>query len=678
MWTRNFWLVLCLCTVISAPTANAKVSQEPQLRRIIPADVLAYIRIPNLWGFLSDPKGSVLDDALINEAHRRIIEAVKESMGERFLKLADPKWSTLIQTVFSQLASPLELALEMNEGQPLQTATFLISATFSCHSLEEFKSFLTGFTGNSPDLNLLSDVSPDGHAILTARDMPIFVHYDAEKRLFRAMIGMSVNESMFKEKLANLTPVETHPMYPFENETDESRQGFFAWFNAAKIMPAIKDSMPPRDLEAMEKWGLTDVRGVALGWGVSKGKGCLKLSIDAPKTGYRKLFPDIQNNFSLSASGMPETVVTLSLRLKEITRAVKTLAEEENIQALRTLREADNMCQEYLKMPLDDVLEAFGPEMIVFRDKIDTFLALEIGNSEEMNRLLTNISNHPDTSLETHEKDGKQYWHLKLPSIFSQAAKEETTRPSERLASGILNAIKTHLFWTQDGDYLVFSSVPQALFDRADFLERVPIKSWIDKTHDAQHAVLNLSTCLPGVPSKLYYAYLQFLCLLGDISGHPVDLFDLPSARQADLPLMGAYGFKIDWADPVVSLSFTFENNPLEFLLAQNTSATIAAAGFMAAVAIPNFLAYRTRAYDAEANADIKNAYLAVQAYFTDHPGGTVTLEDLMRIGYRRSEGVALTIENGAEDTLKMSSHHEKGKTVYFIDSMGNIEEISR
>jgi type IV pilus assembly protein PilA len=141
---------------------------------------------------------------------------------------------------------------------------------------------------------------------------------------------------------------------------------------------------------------------------------------------------------------------------------------------------------------------------------------------------------------------------------------------------------------------------------------------------------------------------------------------------------MGAYGFKIDWADPVVSLSFTFENNPLEFLLAQNTSATIAAAGFMAAVAIPNFLAYRTRAYDAEANADIKNAYLAAQAYFTDHPGGTVTLEDLMRIGYRRSEGVALTIENGAEDTLKMSSHHEKGKTVYFIDSMGNIEEISR
>jgi hypothetical protein len=174
MWTRNFWLVLCLCTVISAPTANAKVSQEPQLRRIIPADVLAYIRIPNLWGFLSDPKGSVLDDALINEAHRRIIEAVKESMGERFLKLADPKWSTLIQTVFSQLASPLELALEMNEGQPLQTATFLISATFSCHSLEEFKSFLTGFTGNSPDLHHWKPMKRTGNNTGTSNCLPFF------------------------------------------------------------------------------------------------------------------------------------------------------------------------------------------------------------------------------------------------------------------------------------------------------------------------------------------------------------------------------------------------------------------------------------------------------------------------------------------------------------------------
>jgi len=678
MWSRNFWVAICLIIIISAPTANAKVSQEPRLREIISAGTLGYIRIPNLWGLLSDPKGSILDDALKNKEHARIIKAVKESMGERLLNLADPEWSPVIETVFSQLASPIELALEIPEDQPLQMATLLISATLSINSLEGFKAFLTRLAENSPGLNLMGEVSPEGYATLTTRGMPVFVQYDPEKGLFWAMTGMSVKEATFKERLTKLTPVEAHPMYPFENEIDESRQGFFAWLDIAKIMPTMKASMTPGDLEIMDKWGLTDVRSIALGWGVSKGKGRLKLSIDAPKAGYRKLFPDIENHFRLWASGIPETVFTLSLPLKEITRAGNTLAEKENIPVFRMLREADNACQKHLKMPLDDVLEAFGPEMIIFRDQIDTFLALEIGNREKMNRLLANISKQPDASLETHEKDGKRYWHLRLPSIFFPVDKKETSRPPERLAFEIFNAIKTHLFWTEDGDYLVFASVPQALFDRANFLERVSIKSWIDKTQNAQHAVLNLSTRLPGVPSKVYYAYLQFLCLLGDIAGHPVDLFGLPSARQVNLPVKGVYGFQIDWNDPVVSLSLTFENNPLEFLMAQDALTTIAAAGVLAAVAIPDFVVYRTRAYDAAASADIKNAYTAAQAYFADDPDKTVTIKDLKQRGYRPGEGVVLTIEDGRQDTLKMASYHRKGKTVYFINSMGNIEKSPR
>jgi len=679
MLIRIFWIVVCcLSTIISCPPSEANISQEPQLRKSISAGTLGYIRIPNFWGFLSDPKGNILDDVLKNEEHARLITSIKTSMDERFLNLADPKWSPVIETVFSELASPIELALEMPEGQPLQAATLLISATLSSDSLEEFKAFLTSLAEKSGNLNLLSDASPDGHAILTARDMPIFVHFDPVKKLFRAMIGMSANETIFKDRLSKMAPIETHPMYRFENEIDESRQGFFAWLNVGKIMPTIKASMPPGNLEGMEKWGLTNVRNIALGWGVSKGKGRLKLSIDAPKTGYRKLFPDIENNFRLWASGIPETVATLSLPLKEISRALKTLAEKENIPAYRLFQEADNACRKYFQMPLDNVLAAFGPEMILFKDEIDTFLALQIGNREEMERLLTNISKHPDTSLVIHEKDGKQYSHLTLPSVFSPVDAEETSRASERMALGILRAIRTHLFWTEDGGYLVFASVPQALFDRDHFLERVPIKPWMDKTQEAQHAVLSFSTRLSGVPAKVYYAYLGFLCILGDIAGHPVDLFGLPSARQADLPLKGVYGFQFDWSDPLVSLSLTFENNPLEFLMAQNASTAIAATGIVAAVAIPNLMAYRTRAYDATANADIKNAYMAAQTYFMDHPDETVAIEDLMEMGYRPSEGVVLTIEDGGRNSFKMISYHGMGKTVYSIDSKGTIKESRR
>ena len=55
----------------------------------------------------------------------------------------------------------------------------------------------------------------------------------------------------------------------------------------------------------------------------------------------------------------------------------------------------------------------------------------------------------------------------------------------------------------------------------------------------------------------------------------------------------------------------------------------IAIIGILAAIAIPNFIAYRKRGYESAANADIKNAYTAAQAYFTDHQGSTVDLAAL-------------------------------------------------
>jgi len=89
---------------------------------------------------------------------------------------------------------------------------------------------------------------------------------------------------------------------------------------------------------------------------------------------------------------------------------------------------------------------------------------------------------------------------------------------------------------------------------------------------------------------------------------------------------------------------------------------------------IPNFLAYRAQGYDSVANADIKNAYTAAQAYFADYPDAIVTNRELSHSGYRPSEGVTLTIENGKVKTLKMTSVHEGGRKVYSVDWKGKIE----
>lgn len=96
--------------------------------------------------------------------------------------------------------------------------------------------------------------------------------------------------------------------------------------------------------------------------------------------------------------------------------------------------------------------------------------------------------------------------------------------------------------------------------------------------------------------------------------------------------------------------------------------------GILAAIAIPNYIAYKNKAYDGAATQEIRNAYTAAQAYFVDYPDGTITIRELKQAGYSSDEGVILTIENGKMRTLKMAFAYEKGKRVYCVDWQGTIE----
>jgi type IV pilus assembly protein PilA len=99
----------------------------------------------------------------------------------------------------------------------------------------------------------------------------------------------------------------------------------------------------------------------------------------------------------------------------------------------------------------------------------------------------------------------------------------------------------------------------------------------------------------------------------------------------------------------------------------------IAIIGILAAIAIPNFISYRKRGYDAAANADIKNAYTAAQAYFTDYPSKTVTVGLIEGYGYKATTDVTLTVTKGTQATLALTSKHANGDKTYSVDSEGAI-----
>jgi type IV pilus assembly protein PilA len=67
----------------------------------------------------------------------------------------------------------------------------------------------------------------------------------------------------------------------------------------------------------------------------------------------------------------------------------------------------------------------------------------------------------------------------------------------------------------------------------------------------------------------------------------------------------------------------------------------VAIIGILSAIAVPQFTQYRNRGYRAALNSDLRNAFTAAQAYFTDYPNATVdTLAKLTNSGFQKSPNV--------------------------------------
>jgi len=103
----------------------------------------------------------------------------------------------------------------------------------------------------------------------------------------------------------------------------------------------------------------------------------------------------------------------------------------------------------------------------------------------------------------------------------------------------------------------------------------------------------------------------------------------------------------------------------------------IAIIGILAAIAIPQFTAYRLRGYNATAKSDLKNMYTASQAFFSDSPAGTVGPAAIQAYGYRPSSNVVWSVVVGSMTSLEMTAQYDTavatGAQLYTVYSGGNI-----
>ena len=107
----------------------------------------------------------------------------------------------------------------------------------------------------------------------------------------------------------------------------------------------------------------------------------------------------------------------------------------------------------------------------------------------------------------------------------------------------------------------------------------------------------------------------------------------------------------------------------------------IAIIGILAAIAIPNFLAYRTRGQNSAAQSAAKNFYNTALAYFADTSSTGTSVYPSNEVGGYTLDTTTITAAGGPlidsggvlSATATMTFKHVKSSTTYTLDTAGNL-----
>jgi len=99
----------------------------------------------------------------------------------------------------------------------------------------------------------------------------------------------------------------------------------------------------------------------------------------------------------------------------------------------------------------------------------------------------------------------------------------------------------------------------------------------------------------------------------------------------------------------------------------------IAIIGILAAIAIPQFSSYRTRSYNSSAQADLRNAATAQEAYFVDNSTYCNTEGALTGATYRLylSENVTFDVVAASDKPYSMKTWHSSGDASFIVRGPG-------
>ncbi len=597
--------------------ANAQIAQPAWLGERLPEHTAAYARIPSLWGTLSAPDGRPLDSALASAEHVKIIASLRKAVHTDPL-IAQTGAGPILELLLGDQGAPLEIAvIDASDGvSPASRA--LATTVLDVPDIAVLNARVAALSGpNSP---LQAPFDANGDATLKQNGA---LHFDTQTHRLYVSFGTTASALTLQQDLAQLKARRAHPMQDAEREIDSSGQGLFVWMSAKGLNNALAAQLPPQlQPDGLLRDAILHAQSIALGWGTVDGHGRLQLQIRAPQSRLLGYLAPNAGDVDLKTSGKPGWAITMALPGAENLQAMRDGLDRDYAPGLHA--QFDNgLAQVQAKTGIDPVEFAkfVGPQLVAFGDANGTYVALCVRDRKALYAKLDVLGKRFNWQSSVVKSGDLEIHHLHIPG-FDATTSQPGMDPKARAWMQLYARIGSHFYWVEDGDYLVFASVPQLLVDRVAAKPDTSLGQWLhDQSYSSAHTVLGVAATNHNMQREVYYTYLGALQALGDALGQSIDLTTLPSAGQLKLPVDGAIGFAVEATDQRVALQMTYEQTPIEGLVGgggTSSMTAVAVVAILAAISIPAYQDYVIRSQVSEGAALSEGAKTAVAEYYAN------------------------------------------------------------
>lgn len=611
----------------SVPMASAAAIAEasahpPWLRERLPADTIAYARVPSLWGVLAAPSGRAADAMHANQAAVDAVLALRKALvsDELMLRLGDGP----LQLV-EALASPIELAVVAPGKAASPAASALFSVRLKASGPAAAAQLINAATGGSLGAMSFDDM---GNASIDAGGTPLYLHYRADQQRLFVLAGMFATVDQLTLLIGEVdTAQDGHAMRGLERRIDAGGQGGVLWIDMAAVRPLLLSGLPPE--HAWLSPALAGAKGLALGWGHSDGHGNLALRMEFEQAApWARMLPAGPHRFDATAAGDPDWVLTGVVPGAAEVRALFDVIQTQQSSAADAAEFAAIEAEvlKHTGLTFADWLAPWAGPFVLVGDASGSWQALKLADRAALDAVVNNLVERLGATHAVHSHAGTELHHLQLPSsadlmkTLGGADAQTPALPASDWLS-LYGRLRTHLYYYEDAGWLYLATLPQPLFERLDRDADTDVGEWLARTqgNDRAQALLSASSQLRHVSRSVYAVKLELLQSFSDLTGGSIDLFKLPTAQQLALPEHSPIGIELVLDSNQLALQLNYGHTPLEGLGAASGMATVAVVGVLAAVALPAYEDYTVRTRVGAAISAARPLQTAIAEHYQSH-----------------------------------------------------------